>query len=106
MTNVQSKQSLGKVPSNDRVVTAAPKPVASSSSAVTISSNSQSVSVSTSNTYTKWRGAESVEQAQQFANEIQASIVMFMAISEVIEKQPLSMKERILSVVGSEITRL
>jgi hypothetical protein len=106
MTNVQSKQSLGKVPSNDRVVTAAPKPVASSSSAVTISSNNQSVSVSTSNTYTKWRGAESVEQAQQFANEIQASIVMFMAISEVIEKQPLSMKERILSVVGSEITRL
>ena len=31
---------------------------------------------------------------------------MFMAISKVIEEQPLTMKERVLSVVGSEITRL
>jgi len=70
------------------------------------STSSATISSSGTNTYTKWRGAENIQQAQQFANEIQASIVMFMAISEVIEKQPLSMKERVLSVVGSEITRL
>ena len=83
-----------------------PTPVDTSSSAVTIASNENSVSTSVSSTYTKWRGAQSVDQAQQYANEIQASIVMFMAISKVIEEQPLTMKERVLSVVGSEITRL
>ena len=46
------------------------------------------------------------QEAQLFANEIQSSIVMFMAISEVIEKQPASLKQRVLGVVDGEITRL
>lgn len=102
----QSKQSGSAGGASQQVAAAVPKPVENTSSAVAVSSNNESVSVSSSSTYTKWRAAQSVEQAQQFANEIQASIVMFMAISEVIEKQPLSMKERVLSVVGTEITRL
>lgn len=85
---------------------AQPIQVDSSSSAVTTVSNENSVSTRLSSTYTKWRGAQSVDQAQRFANEIQASIVMFKAVSDVIEKQPLTMKERVLSVVGNEITRL
>ena len=102
----QSNQSGSSGTTNQQIAAVVPKPAETSSSAVTVSSNNESVSVSSSSSYTKWRGAQSVEQAQQFANEIQASIVMFMAISEVIEKQPLSMKDRVLSVVGAEITRL
>ena len=103
-TAVDTSQKLTQTVFDSNV--AQPTPVDSSSSAVTIASTENSVSTSVSSTYTKWRGAQSVDQAQQFANEIQASIVMFMAISKVIEEQPLTMKERVLSVVGSEITRL
>lgn len=102
----QAEQSDSGGDTNNQVAAVVPKPVENTSSSISVSSNNESVSVSSSSTYTKWRGAQSVEQAQQFANEIQASIVMFMAISEVIEKQPLSMKDRVLSVVGTEITRL
>ena len=103
-TTANTSQKQAQTVSDSNVVQ--PTPVDSSSSAVTIASTENSVSTSVSSTYTKWRGAQSVDQAQQFANEIQASIVMFMAISKVIEEQPLTMKERVLSVVGSEITRL
>ena len=106
VTENQSEQSDSVGVSSNQVAAVVPKPVENTSSSISVSSNNESVSVSSSSTYTKWRGAQSVEQAQQFANEIQASIVMFMAISEVIEKQPLSMKDRVLSVVGTEITRL
>ena len=106
MPENQSEQSNSGGDTNNQVAAVVPKPVENTSSSISVSSNNDAVSVSSSSTYTKWRGAQSVEQAQQFANEIQASIVMFMAISEVIEKQPLSMKDRVLSVVGTEITRL
>jgi hypothetical protein len=102
----QSNQVVNKDSTNKQKTATVSKSTASSSSAVTVSGNDQLATANPGNTYTKWRGAQSVEQAQQFANEIQASIVMFMAVSEVIKKQPLSMKERVLSVVGNEITRL
>ena len=84
----QSEQSNSGGDTNNQVAAVVPKPVENTSSSISVSSNNESVSVSSSSTYTKWRGAQSVEQAQQFANEIQASIVMFMAISEVIENSP------------------
>ena len=54
----------------------------------------------------KWQQAKTPQQAQLFVNEVQSSIVMYMAIAEVIEKQPPSLKERVLSIVKGEITRL
>ncbi len=80
--------------------------VESSSNAVTTITTPSTKTVSITNSSSKWRGAKTQEEAQAFANEIQASIVMFMAISEVIEKQPASLKDRVLGVVDSEITRL
>ena len=77
-----------------------------SSSAVTAVSSPEKSSVSVSASTTKWRNAQTPQEAQLFANEIQSSIVMFMAISEVIEKQPASLKQRVLRVVDGEITRL
>ena len=43
--------------------------------------------------------ASSPDEAQAFANDIQASIVMFMAIAEAIEKQPPTLKDRVLGIV-------
>jgi len=85
-----------------------PQPVVqeSSSSAVTVVNSPGKASVSVSASSAKWRNAKTPQEAQVFANEIQASIVMFMAISKVIEKQPASLKERVLGVVDGEITRL
>lgn len=78
----------------------------SNSSAVTVVSSPEQSTVSVSASSTKWRNAKSAQEAQAFANNIQASIVMFMAIADVIEKQPASLKDRVLGVVDSEITRL
>ena len=75
-------------------------------SAVTVATTPSTSTLSVSASSTKWREAKDATQAQRFADEIQASIVMFMAIAEVIEKQPLTMKDRVLSVVDSEIVRL
>lgn len=83
-----------------------PAMVESNSSAVTIVSTPENSTVSVGASSTKWRNAKTAQEAQVFADEIQASIVMFMAISEVIEKQPASLRERVLDVVDSEITRL
>ncbi|MDA9009918.1 peptidoglycan-binding protein, partial [bacterium] len=54
----------------------------------------------------KWENAQTVGEAQRFVDEIQATIVMYMAIREVVEEQPLTLKERILSVVDNEISKL
>ena len=75
-------------------------------SAVTVATTPTTSTLSVSASSTKWREARDASEAQRFADEIQASIVMFMAIAEVIEKQPLTMKDRVLSVVDSEIVRL
>ena len=83
-----------------------PKEIESSSSAVTVSSTPNTTTVSASAASTKWRNAESPQEAQAFANDIQASIVMFMAIADVIKQQPPSLKDRVLGVVDTEITRL
>jgi len=82
-----------------------PVTVATSSSvSMTNTASEQTVRVSAS--ASKWQNASSPEEAQAFANDIQASIVMFMAIAEVIEKQPPTLKDRVLGIVTSEIKRL
>lgn len=75
-------------------------------SAVTVATTPTSSTVSVSASSTKWRNAKDATQAQRYADEIQASIIMFMAISDVIKEQPLTTKDRVLSVVDSEIVRL
>lgn len=75
-------------------------------SAVTVATTPTTSTLSVSASSTKWREAKDATEAQRFADEIQASIVMFMAISDVIKQQPLTMKDRVLSVVDSEIVRL
>ena len=87
-------------------VTAANVTSEQTTSAVTISSTPTTTMTSVSASSTRWREAKSAEEAQGFANDIQASIVMFEAIADVIEQQPLILKDRVLSVVKSEITRL
>ena len=82
-----------------------PVTVATSSSvSVTNTATEQTVRLSAS--ASKWQNASSPQEAQAFANDIQASIVMFMAIAEVIEKQPPTLKDRVLGIVTSEIKRL
>ena len=78
----------------------------SSSSAVTVVSSPEQSTVSVSSSSTKWRNAKTPQDAQAFANDIQSSIVMFMAIADVIKKQPASLKDRVLGVVDGEIARL
>ena len=78
----------------------------SSSSAVTVVSSPEQSTVSVSSSSTKWRNAKTPQEAQAFANDIQSSIVMFMAIADVIKKQPASLKDRVLGVVDGEIARL
>ena len=79
-------------------------PTTTSSTAVVIDQSQTTVSAGV--TSNKWQNAQTPEQAQAFANEIQASIVMYMAIYGVIEQQPPTLKDRVLSVVDAEITRL
>ena len=55
---------------------------------------------------TRWKQARTPEEAQRYVDDIQASVVMFIAIAEVIEKQPATLKDRVLSVVTDEIKRL
>jgi len=75
-----------------------------SSTAVVIDQSKTTISAGV--TSSKWQNAQTPEQAQAFANEIQASILMYMAIYGVIEQQPPTLKDRVLSVVDAEITRL
>ena len=90
------------IPSTTQVASASE----TTTSAVTVATAPTTSTLSVSASSTKWREAKDANEAQRFADEIQASIVMFMAIAEVIEKQPLTMKDRVLSVVDSEIVRL
>jgi len=78
----------------------------SSSSALTVVATPSKSSVAISASSTKWRNAKTPQEAQAFANDIQSSIVMFMAIADVIKKQPASLKDRVLGVVDGEIARL
>ena len=54
----------------------------------------------------KWENAQTVSEAQGYLDDVQATIVMYMAIREVVEEQPPTMKERVLGVVDNEINRL
>lgn len=54
----------------------------------------------------KWEQASNIEEAKAHVNEIQASITMFVSIKKVLNQQPITMKERVLSVVDVEIDRL
>lgn len=78
----------------------------SSSSSVGVFTDNNQTTVVLSKSYSQWNQAQSPEEAQAFANEIQASILMYTAIYEVIEQQPPTLKDRVLSVVDNEIIRL
>ena len=54
----------------------------------------------------KWENAQTIAEAQRYVDEVQATIVMYMAIREVVDEQPPTMKERVLGVVDNEINRL
>ena len=63
-------------------------------------------STETVTSHSRWRTAATPAEAQAYVDELQASIVMFIAISEVIEQQPASLRDRVLNTVVSEIDRL
>jgi hypothetical protein len=115
-TDPQSCKVVIDVGTQSTTTTSQPNPTPSSTSAssatetttsaVTVATTPTTSTLSVSASSTKWRDAKDATQAQRFADEIQASIVMFMAISDVIKQQPLTMKDRVLSVVDSEIVRL
>ena len=54
----------------------------------------------------KWENPQTVMEAQRFIDEIQATIVMYMAIESVIKEQPRTLQDSILSVVQDEIRKL
>ena len=82
------------------------QPTQTTTTSVGVLSSDEQTTIATSASHTKWRNAQSPEQAQAFANDIQATILMYMAIAEVIEQQPPNLKNRLLNVVNAEIKRL
>lgn len=64
------------------------------------------ISTNSNNSFQKWESAQTVSEAQRYVDEVQATIVMYMAIREVVDEQPPTMKERVLGVVDNEISRL
>ena len=64
------------------------------------------IPTTSNNSFQKWETAQTVAEAQRYVDEVQASIVMYMAIREVIDEQPPTMKGRVLGVVDNEISRL
>ena len=54
----------------------------------------------------KWENPQSVMEAQRFVDEIQATIVMYMAIENVVKEQPRTLQDSILGVVQGEIKKL
>ena len=54
----------------------------------------------------KWENPQTVMEAQRFIDEIQATIVMYMAIESVVKEQPRTLQDSILSVVQDEIRKL
>jgi peptidoglycan hydrolase-like protein with peptidoglycan-binding domain len=64
------------------------------------------ISTTLNNSFQKWENAQTVEEAQRYVDQVQATIVMYMAIREVVDEQPPTMKERVLGVVDNEISRL
>jgi peptidoglycan hydrolase-like protein with peptidoglycan-binding domain len=64
------------------------------------------ISTTSNSSPQKWENAQSVAEAQRYVDEVQATIVMYMAIREVVDEQPPTMKERVLGVVDNEISQL
>ena len=81
-------------------------PQVTPSTSGTISENLLGLEASLQANEVRWQNAASSEEAQQYADEIQASIVMYLAIKEVVARQPVSMRERVLGVVDGQIARL
>ena len=103
-TEVQQSVATSSTSSQSAVTQPVTQVAEASSSSVGVVSEGGTTTFGAS--YTKWRNAQTPDQAQAYVNEIQASIVMYMAIYGVIEQQPPTLKDRVLSVVDSEITRL
>lgn len=105
-TNLQSDDNLPAQPISPPAPATVATPSESFTSSMTVATTPNTLTTSVSASSTKWQDAKDANEAQRFADEIQASIVMFMAISDVIKQQSLTMKDRVLSVVDTEITRL
>ena len=103
-TEVQQSVATSSTSSQSAVTKPVTQVAEASSSSIGVVSEGGTTTFGAS--YTKWRNAQTPDQAQAYVNEIQASIVMYMAIYGVIEQQPPTLKDRVLSVVDSEITRL
>ena len=54
----------------------------------------------------RFENTNSPDEAQRFMNDIQASVVMYLAIREVIDDQPKTLKDRVLNVIDKEIKAL
>ena len=62
--------------------------------------------VKPSNDFQNLNNVQTMDQAQRLIDEVQATILMYMAIREVVIEQPQTTKERVLGVVDNEITRM
>lgn len=84
----------------------APAPQAAATSDTSTSENSVNLEASLQANDARWQNAATAAEAQQFADDVQASIVMYMAIREVVVQQPATMRDRVLSVIDGQIARL
>ena len=82
------------------------KPAESKAEAASPEITTTPTSTNSNSSFQKWENAQTVAEAQRYVDEVQATIVMYMAIREVVDQQPPTMKERVLGVVDNEITRL
>ena len=62
--------------------------------------------VKPSSDFQNLENVQTMVQAQRLIDEVQATILMYMAIREVVIEQPQTTKERVLGVVDNEITRM
>ena len=58
------------------------------------------------NEETQWQSVTTVQQAQLLADNLQATLVMYLAIRETVIQQPPNMRERVLATVDDKIASL
>ena len=100
----QSSQNASS--SNNNLNTTSQSTQATQVASAAASGTTVTTSTETVTSHSRWRTAATPAEAQAYVDELQASIVMFIAISEVIEQQPASLRDRVLNTVVSEIDRL
>lgn len=103
-SNDTSSSTVKTVPLNKKSETTI---AAKSAGSLEVSSdNIVSLAASAEAYETKWQSVSSPEEAVLVANEVQANVAMFIAIRGVIEKQPETMRDRVLGAVDQKIASL